>query len=62
LSNANALSFHPQYVWRGDESYPGRMSILAEVIGAVVQAVLEAAGDLLFHRRSEDHQDEGPGE
>jgi hypothetical protein len=38
------------------------MSILAEVIGAIVQAVLEAAGDLLFHRHSEDHQDEDSGE
>jgi hypothetical protein len=38
------------------------MSILAEVIGAIVQAVLEAAGDILIHRRSEDRQDEDSGE
>lgn len=38
------------------------MSILAEVIGALVQAVLETAGDLLFHRHSANHQDEDSGE
>jgi hypothetical protein len=34
------------------------MSVIVEVIAAVVQGVLEAAGDLLFHRNSDDHQDE----
>ena len=45
-----------------DKSYSGRMSVLAEVIGAIVQAVLETAGDLLFHRHPEDRQDEDSGE
>jgi hypothetical protein len=34
------------------------MSVLVEVIAAVVQGVLEAVGDLLFHRNSEHEQDE----
>jgi hypothetical protein len=34
------------------------MSVLVEVIVAVVQGVLEAVGDLLLHRNSDDHQDE----
>lgn len=34
------------------------MSVLLEVIAAVVQGFLEAAGDLLLPHRSGDHQDE----
>jgi hypothetical protein len=41
-----------------EKAYRGRMSVLVEVIAAVVQGVLEAVGDLLLHRNSGDHQDE----
>ena len=41
-----------------EQSYGGRMSILVEVIAAVVQGVLEAVGDLLFHRNLDHEQDE----
>jgi len=34
------------------------MSVLVEVIAAVVQGVLEAVGDLFLHRNAGDHQDE----
>jgi len=34
------------------------MSVLVEVIVAVVQGALEAVGDLLLHRNSGDNQDE----
>lgn len=39
-------------------SYRVRMSILLEAIGAVVQAVIEAAGDLFFRSRDETQQDD----
>jgi hypothetical protein len=43
-------------------SYRGRMSILLEAIGAVVQAVIEVAADALFRGREEKQQDNDPGE
>jgi hypothetical protein len=38
------------------------MSIILEVIGAVVQAVMEAAADALFSSRTEKQQDDDSGE
>jgi hypothetical protein len=34
------------------------MSILLEAIGAVIQGIIEAAGDLLMRGREEKHQDD----
>ena len=42
----------------GPPSYRGRMSILLEAIGAVVQGVIEAAADLIFRSRDENQQDD----
>ena len=41
-----------------EKTYCGRMSVLVEVIAAVVQGVIEAVGDLFLHRNSGAHQDE----
>lgn len=38
------------------------MSMLLEAIGAVVQAVMEAAADVLFRSREEKQQDDVSGE
>jgi len=43
-------------------SYRGHMSILLEAIGAVVQAIVEAAAEVLTWSRSENKQDGAPDE
>ncbi|MBB6402864.1 hypothetical protein [Arthrobacter sp. AZCC_0090] len=55
----------PRELAKRQDAHTGPVTGLLAVVdeqGAVVQAVLEAAGDLLFHRRSEDHQDDDSGE